>query len=70
VALIPRICVEPELGRGELVTVAVPELHFERKLRVIYRRHGTLSHAARAFLNVAASFARERSGRYLYAPER
>lgn len=70
VALIPRICVEPELVRGELVAVSVPELHFERKLRIVHRRHGTLSHAARAFLSVAASFAGTRADRYLYSIER
>jgi DNA-binding transcriptional LysR family regulator len=70
VALIPRICVEGELARGELVAVPVPELHFERKLRLVHRRHAPLSHAARAFLNMAASFAKAHPERYLFAVER
>ena len=68
VALIPAICVEAELARGDLVTVPVPELAFERKVRLVYRKAANLSHAAQAFLRVAQSFA-ERGGRYLYQPE-
>ncbi|HET7871057.1 MAG TPA: LysR family transcriptional regulator, partial [Terriglobales bacterium] len=50
VALVPRVSVEPELARGELVSVPVNELKLERKLRIVYRKGGQLSHAARAFL--------------------
>ena len=70
VALVPRISVEPELARGELVSIPVKELQFERKLRIIYRKGGTLSHAARAFLKVAQSMAVTAQGRCLYQPER
>ncbi len=69
VALIPAICVEAEVARGELVSVAVPELAFERRLRIVYRKGVSLSHAARAFLKVAQSFA-ERGGRWSFLPER
>ena len=69
VALIPLICVEPELARGELVRVPARELRFDRKLRIVYRRHASLSHAAQAFLKVAESFASNRKERYLYQPE-
>ncbi|HVP42868.1 MAG TPA: LysR family transcriptional regulator [Terriglobales bacterium] len=70
VALIPLICVEPELARGELVRVPARELRFDRKLRLVYRRHSSLSHAAQAFLKVAESFASHRKERYLFQPER
>lgn len=53
VAFAPRMCVEDELARGEFVTVPVKELHIQRKLRLIYRRHAELSSAARTFLEVA-----------------
>jgi DNA-binding transcriptional LysR family regulator len=53
VAFAPRMCVEDELARGEFVTVPVKELHIQRKLRLIYRRHAELSSAARGFLEVA-----------------
>jgi DNA-binding transcriptional LysR family regulator len=70
VALVPRISVEPELMRGELVSVAVKELQLERKLRIIYRKGGSLSHAGRAFLKVAQSMAENAGGRYLFHVER
>ena len=70
VALVPRISVEPELARGELVSIPVKELQLERKLRIIYRKGGTLSHAGRAFLKVAESMAENAKGRYLFQPER
>lgn len=70
VALVPRISVEPELQRGELISVPVKELHLDRKLRIIYRKGGNLSHAGRAFLKVAQSIAETAGGRYLFQPER
>ncbi len=69
VALIPGICVQAEVERGELVRVPVSDLGFERKLRVVYRKGAALSHAARAFLEAAESFAAQNGGPYLYKPE-
>src|SRR5256886_9740250 len=63
VALLPEISVENELARGELVRIAVRELRLHRKLRLVYRKSASLSHAARAFLNVAETIALERKGR-------
>lgn len=65
VALLPAIAVERELARGELVRVHVPELAFERAVRLIWRKNGTLSHAATAFLRIAES--RAASARTPYA---
>ena len=62
VALVPGIAVEPELNRGELVAVPVKELKLERKLRIVYRKGGQLSHAARAFLQVAESISGKAKG--------
>ena len=70
VALVPHISVAPELGRAELVSVPVKELKLERKLRIIYRKGGQLSHAARAFLKVAQSISVNEKGRYLYQVEK
>jgi DNA-binding transcriptional LysR family regulator len=53
VALLPRRCALGELARGELVEVRVPELRSPRQVRLAYRREGDLSHAARAFLELA-----------------
>jgi DNA-binding transcriptional LysR family regulator len=68
VALLPRIAVQDELG-GKLIQVYVPELQFERRLRIVYRKRSKLSHAAKAFLSVAKSFAESRE-HYLYSAER
>src|SRR5215210_4596413 len=70
VALVPGICIEAEIARKELVRIPVKELRIERKLRLIYRKSASLSHAARAFLKVAEKMADEHKGRYLYQPER
>lgn len=69
VALVPLISVEPELARGELVSIPVQELKLERKLRIVYRKGGQLSHAGRAFLKVAQSLSNNSQGRYLFQIE-
>jgi hypothetical protein len=48
----------------------VKELKLERKLRLVYRKGGQLSHAARAFLQVAESIGEKSKGRYQFQPER
>ena len=58
VALMPRLAAEGEVANGALHVVEVPELQMERKLRLVYRRAATLSHAARAFLEVVESHAK------------
>lgn len=70
VALVPEMSMEDDLERGELVRIPVRELKLHRKLRLIYRKSASLSHAARAFLTVAESFARERSGRYRFQADK
>ena len=76
VALLPAITVEGEVAHKELVRVQVPELAFDRKLRLIHRREGTLSHAAEALLAVVEAQSRGSqeeglpsppSARYTYA---
>ncbi len=69
VALLPLITVADEIKRGDLVHVPVPELRFERKLRIVYRRNVALSHAGRAFFAIAASVARNQSDRFAFRPE-
>lgn len=58
-AFVPRMCVQDELARGEFVAVPVRELHIQRKLRLIYRRHSVLSAAAQEFLEVARTAAQD-----------
>ena len=69
-ALLPAITVERELAHKELVRVQVPELTFERKLRLIHRREGTLSHAAEALLTVVEAQSALRRGRFSFSAER
>ena len=57
VALVPGICLEDEVRRGDLVRVPIADLKLERRLRLVYRKNANLSHAARAFLKVAEGMA-------------
>jgi len=70
VALLPQISVENELARGELVSIPVRELRLHRKLRLVYRKEASLSHAGRAFLQVAEAVATERPKSYRFQRER
>ncbi|MGA8312154.1 MAG: LysR family transcriptional regulator [Terriglobales bacterium] len=69
VALLPEISVENELARGEPVRIPVRELRLHRKLRLVYRKAASLSHAARAFLKVAEAISVERRGPYRFQRE-
>lgn len=55
IGILPRLSVEAELHRGQLVAVPIQEIKLERKIRLTYRRKAQLSHAARAFLQIARS---------------
>jgi DNA-binding transcriptional LysR family regulator len=57
VALVPGLTVQPELARGDLVQVAVPELKLARRLWLVHRAHSRPSHAGQAFLGVVRSLA-------------
>ena len=59
VALLPRRCAQGEIARGDLVEVQVPELRAPRQVRLVHRRDSALSHAARAFLELAKTFSEE-----------
>jgi len=66
VAFLPEISVKDELTRGELIHIPVRELSLQRKLRLIYRKSASISHAARAFLKVAQSIAVQLEGNYRF----
>ena len=70
VALVPGLSVGPELASGELVTVPVETLRFERQLRLVHRKQANLSHAAAAFLKVVRSLSNERGAPYEFRVER
>lgn len=66
VALAPALSVQTEIARGELVGVAVPELDCSRKLWLVYRKQGSLSYAALAFMRVVRTLAQDRGAPFLY----
>jgi DNA-binding transcriptional LysR family regulator len=59
VALLPQRCALGEIARGDLAVVRVPELRVPRQVRLVARRESSLSHAARAFLELARRFSNE-----------
>jgi len=58
VAFLPRMCVRQDIEAGSVREVTVKELHVERKVRLLYAKARTLSHAAQAFLDVVADESR------------
>jgi len=70
VALVPGLSVKTEVAAGTLVRVKVKELQLERKLRLVYRKQATLSHAAVEFLKVVEAFAARHGDPYSYQLER
>ncbi len=52
VAFLPHMCVEQEIEQGSLREIRVDELNVERKIYLVYPGNRTLSHAARAFLDL------------------
>lgn len=69
VALVPGLTVQPELERGELVQVAVPELKIARRLWLVHRAHSSLSHAGLAFLGTVRTLAAERGHPFAFRAE-
>ena len=57
VALVPKLSAAAEIGGGRLAALSVKEMKLERKLNIVYRRNSDLSHAAKAFLQVAKNLA-------------
>ena len=70
VALVPGLTVQPELESGALVKVQIQELQIERKLRLVYRKQASLSHAALAFLKIVEAYAAAHGDPYCFQPER
>lgn len=59
IALVPLMCVHEEVNRGELVVLGLEGKRNERTLWMARRRTDAHSHAARAFIRVAARVAAE-----------
>ncbi len=69
VALVPGLTVQPELARGELVQVAVPELKISRRLWLVHRSRTTISHAGAAFVEIVRAFASHRGHPFTFRME-
>jgi DNA-binding transcriptional LysR family regulator len=52
VAIVPRMCVEGELGRGDLREVKIRQMRVQRKLYLVYRQDRPLTGAAQALVNI------------------
>ena len=52
VAIVPRMCVQVEVERGQLVEVRIREMRLRRDLFLIFRRDRPLSQPAKAFLRL------------------
>jgi DNA-binding transcriptional LysR family regulator len=61
VAFVPRMCVQDDVARGALCEVTVKELHVERKVRLLYAKTRTMSHAAQAFLRLVVDVVQGRA---------
>ncbi len=59
VALVPKLTAQSEITSGQLVGLSVREMKFERKLNIVYRRNGVLSHASKVFLKLATEMGNE-----------
>lgn len=53
IALVPRLSAKSEIADGRLIGLSVKEMMLERQLNIVYRRNSELSHAAKAFLEIA-----------------
>jgi DNA-binding transcriptional LysR family regulator len=52
VAFLPRMCVEQDVEQDALREIKVAELKVDRNIRLVYPAKRSLSHAAKAFLEL------------------
>lgn len=69
VAILPGLAIWQDLIRGDLVRVHVPELDWKRRIWVVHRRSGTLSHAAAAILRTMQKLAEDGGAPYRFTPQ-
>ena len=55
VAIVPRMCVEREIARGDLSELRIRQMRIERRLYLIYRQDRPLSAAAQGLLDILKS---------------
>ena len=52
VALVPKLTAQNEITSGILKGLSVKEMRLKRRLHIVYRRNGVLTHAAKRFLKL------------------
>jgi DNA-binding transcriptional LysR family regulator len=52
VAIVPRMCVGPEIAQGILRELPMKQMRIQRRLYLIYRRDRPLTAAAQAMVNI------------------
>src|ERR1700723_3779939 len=52
VAIVPRMCVEQEIARGDLRELRLRQMHIERRVYLVYRQDRPLSAAAQALVEL------------------
>jgi len=62
VAFVPHMCVQQELEQGTLREIKVKDFGCGTEIYLVYPAHRTLSHAARAFLELSAQTMIRRRG--------
>jgi DNA-binding transcriptional LysR family regulator len=68
VAIVPRMCVEGELARGDLRELKIRQMRIERRLYLVYRQDRPLTGAAQALADIILS--RKKSPARKSAPAR
>jgi DNA-binding transcriptional LysR family regulator len=61
VAIVPRMCVEGELARGDLRELRIRQMRIQRHLYLVYRQDRPLSAAAQALVQIILSRKKARS---------
>jgi DNA-binding transcriptional LysR family regulator len=68
VAIVPRMCVEGELARGDLRELKIRQMRIERRLYLVYRQDRPLTGAAQALVDIILS-RKKPSARRKVAPQ-
>jgi DNA-binding transcriptional LysR family regulator len=63
VAIVPRMCVDGELARGDLHELRIRQMRIQRHLYLVYRQDRPLSAAARALVEIILSRKKARAAR-------
>lgn len=69
VAIVPRMCVDGELARGDLRELRIRQMRIERKLYLVYRQDRPLTGAAQALVDIILSRKRSPARRKGTQPE-